>query len=97
MTGHSNNIVYVVYSINYKAMSATGYRHQKKLGVPLSRLINETGDCQNIWVKHMNGIKTMLLKRLWFEEILDAGRKGGNIISAAYECFRNGKLCPNHE
>ena len=34
---------------------------------------------------------------LWFEEILAAGRKGGNIISAAYECFVNGKLCPNHE
>ena len=76
MTGHSNNIVYVVYSINYKAMSATGYRHQKKLGVPLSRLINETGDCQKTWVKHMNGIKTMLLKKALVRRDSGRGKKG---------------------
>jgi hypothetical protein len=60
----------------------------KNLGVLNSRSINESGHCQNNWVKHVWDKNKATRKKAL------GRRSGGNNISATQECFRNGKSRP---
>ena len=60
----------------------------KNIGVPKSRSINESGHCQNNWVKHVWDKNKATMKKAL------GRRSGGNNISATQEYFRNRKLRP---